>query len=188
MGMELIRSIESKEARRCLVEQKSLHFMQVEAFMLGAQQIVPALPRIPSPTVRELRAKLLYEETMETIAALGVEIVYDPAEMEGGIGLAGRFVATEPYPRPGIAVEEEDYSFLAQIADGCCDVAVVSTGCLIACGLPDVVLQNEVNNNNLLKLVPGHRIRDDGKLIKPPNHPTPRLMELIRYQSQDIED
>lgn len=68
------------------------------------------------------------------------------------------------------------------VADGCCDVKVVTTGTLTAFGLSDDSLQFEVDSNNLRKFAEGHTIDSGGKLIKPPNHPAPRIKEIIAAQ------
>lgn len=150
--------------------RKSEHQMQVEAFMLRAKQEVPMVPTEPTEAVRILRAKLIMEEALETIR----------------IGL-GINVAAASY-KGVVEIKEEDLRFfpskdrpfsMVETVDGCCDVAVVTTGTLSACGVPDSMFQIAVNQNNLMKFGPGHSIRKDGKLIKPPGHQPPKIQMLL---------
>ena len=154
---------------------KSIHQKSVEEFMRHARQDVPDRPHVPSPEARILRAKLLYEETMETIAALGVSVqhIFEDANAEGEI--APRFVI-------------DGDPDLVEIIDGCCDIAVVTTGTLSACGVPDEPFQQAVNANNLAKFGPGHSWREDGKLIKPPGHKPPDLHGILQSLMTDSID
>lgn len=151
--------------------EKSPHQQRVEEFMLKIGCDLPDKPTIPDEKIRILCAKLILEEAMETIDALGVEF---------GVGIGGG----------GISLPSKFYHFnfqinpykscnLEEIADGCLDTRVVSTYTLSACGIPDEEVQLEVDNNNLAKFGPGHYIREDGKLIKPPDHKPPNLKSII---------
>ena len=134
------------------------HINNVADFMIGARQEVPPGPTIPSSEVRLLRAKLIYEECMETINALGVDHIL------------GKFVDAG----------EEHYNAL-EVLDGACDVAVVTNGTLIACGLYGVFPEalERVDLNNLSKIGPGAVWREDGKLLKPPGYVPVDLTDLI---------
>ena len=153
---------------------RSPHQQRVDAFMRLALQDVPSTPLQPKPAVRMLRAKLIFEEAMETINALGVQIVF------GGGGQVGEII-NDPIAN---TVKPHDYRLVGQadlvgIVDGCCDIKVVTTGTLTACGVADQPVQFAVDANNLAKFGPGHRIREDGKLIKPPGHKPPDLLSLL---------
>lgn len=141
------------------------HYDQVKKFMELARQDIPSSPQMPSFEVRQLRARLTLEEALEKIKGLGFEVTvrntYEPVNMNEVVLLE----CGEPN--------------LEEIIDGCCDLNVITTGTLIACGLPDVVFQNEVDKNNLAKFGPGHSIREDGKLIKPPGHKPPDIKSLL---------
>lgn len=146
---------------------KSDHQLRVEEFMRLAGQEVPKSPALPSLEVRRLRAKLILEEALETIHALGFSInadFLDSRKLENAYCLE--------------LVDVGDPN-LEEIIDGCCDIKVVTTGTLSACGLPDDLFQEEVDNNNLAKFGPGHSRRSDGKLIKPPDHKPPKIKELL---------
>lgn len=135
---------------------KSFHQKRVEKFMGLAQQELPLSPTIPSHEVLRLRAKLILEEALETVQALG---------FEADVVFHGDFV------RPP--------QNLVGILDGCADLSVVTIGTLSACGVPDIELLELVDANNLAKFGPGGYRRDDGKWIKPPGHKAPDIAGLL---------
>lgn len=136
------------------------------------RQSVPPAPGIPPADVRVLRAKLILEEALETVAALGVDlalVVGDPAAARPTCApLAADRIIFNPGPP-----EQAD---LIGIIDGCCDTNYVATGTLAACGVPDLPHLRAVNAANNAKFPGGKGIfRDDGKFLKPegwtpPNH------------------
>jgi len=134
------------------------HIWAVEGLMLGAKQTVGKSLRVPTPEERILRAKLIYEEALETIEALGVDFVL------------GKF----------IDAGEENYN-PEKVLDGGCDLAVVTNGTLIACGLQHVFGEalERVDQNNLSKVGPGAVWREDGKMLKPPGYKPVELKDLI---------
>lgn len=158
---------------------RSPHQQRVDAFMRLALQDVPGEPIMPKPSVRKLRAKLIFEEAMETINALGVQVLF------GGSGQVSMAINDPNAPDPKDRVKPHRYEVvgrgdLIEIVDGCCDIKVVTTGTLTACGVSDQPVQFAVDANNLAKFGPGHQIREDGKLIKPPDHAPPDLLSLLR--------
>ena len=94
---------------------------QVKSWMAAYGQETPEKPVIPSLEVRKLRAKLILEEALETISALGFSRV--PSFGPGGL-FEGH-----------VLVEHEEGPNLLEIADGCEDLKVVTEGTLVACGL-----------------------------------------------------
>lgn len=164
-----LKSVDAYEKLWNENNQETPHYQKVKEFMVGARQDVPSSACIPSKEVRELRAKLILEEAFETVEALGVCLWY----MEGSPLITEMIVyeCSEPGngPQPN----------LEQIVDGCCDIKVVTTGTLIACGVPDKVVQDLVDDNNLDKLARG-TIREDGKLIKPPDHQPPDVKGFLK--------
>lgn len=146
---------------------KSEHQQQVEEFMRLAKQEVPDKPTVPSEEVRLLRARLIYEECMETL--------------EDGLGVIIRWDMNKKNPEGVVSPEfiiRKDFN-MEELIDGCCDISVVTTGTLSACGIPDTPFQEEVDNNNLAKFGPGHSWREDGKLIKPPGHKPPNIKQIL---------
>lgn len=157
---------------------KSEHQLRVEKFMELAKQEVGDYPRQLTEGERILRAKLILEEAIETIyQGLGVEVACHMV-IDKKKGLVSTVLL-----RP----DETILKFYAnperfdpeQVVDGCCDLKVVTTGTLSACGIPDEPFQKLVDENNLAKFGPGHSWREDGKLIKPPEHKPPKIKQLI---------
>ena len=111
---------------------------------------------IPGPEVRLLRAKLIYEEAMETIAGLGV-VRFDNGEF--------------------VVVGEGD---LEQIIDGVCDTDYVGVGTLASCGvLFDKIHKEEVCNANNPKLPGGVAIFNaSGNFLKPEGWIGPDHMKI----------
>ena len=134
------------------------HYDRVRRFMRLAGQETPAAPLVPDEETRRLRAELILEEALETIEALGFRV--KPVK---GVGTIASTRCVE-------LVADKQPSLLDTI-DGCCDITVVTTGTLIAHGIPDLPFQTAVDENNLAKFGPGGYRRDDGKWIKPPDHP-----------------
>lgn len=148
---------------------KSNHQLRVEEFMRLAGQAAPTNPTLPSLEVRKLRASLILEEALETIEALGFSVRIDnDTEYD-----------TEVVMGPNLYFDDDYKPDMEGVIDGCCDLKVVTTGTLSALGLPDDLFQEEVDNNNLAKFGPGHSLRSDGKLIKPPDHKPPKIKELL---------
>lgn len=136
------------------------HLTSVRLFMTKAKQTTSFKVRCPSPEERILRAKLIYEEAMETIGALGVDYIL------------GKFVDAG----------EESYSPL-EVLDGVADMSVVACGTLIACGLDGVYPEalERIDINNLSKVNGKHSFREDGKLMKPPDYEPVYLNDLVTY-------
>lgn len=145
--------------------------------------------RVPCTLIREmseegrlLRAKLIYEECMETIAALGVGIDLRGALARGYCSPANSGKVLDATLIEAMVREVESGSLgiegpmdLVGVVDGCYDVMVVTTGTLSSLGIPDEPGQELVDNNNLAKFGPGGSVRSDGKLVKPPNHTPPDI-------------
>ncbi len=113
-----------------------------------------------------LRASLILEEALETITALGCEV------------LAERTFQVSKSNVSIVSVKEPD---IVEVCDGIADLSVVSIGTLSALGIGDKKLLEIVDENNMEKFAEGHSWRADGKLIKPPNFkgPTDKIKEYI---------
>ena len=161
------------------VREKSVSQQRVEKFMglIGTEsQNVPNSPIMPNASIRELRAKLILEECLETVRDLGFATMIQPSDLNGRLYLT----------KDDIILVQTGNETLVGIADGCADIAVVTTGTLSACGLSDVSIQECVDMNNLEKFGPGHSFREDGKLIKPPGHKPPDLEGVIEAQRKEV--
>lgn len=144
--------------------KKTPHQKRVEEFMRLAKQAIPDKPTVPDDKTARLRASLIMEEALETVKALGCEVL-----VEGTFDLnKGNYGI--------VSVREPN---LEEICDGCADLSVVNIGTLSACGVPDKKLLELVDKNNLDKFGDGHSWRADGKLVKPPNHQKPDIKGFL---------
>lgn len=140
------------------------------------RQAIPDTYTIPDEATRLLRARLLLEETLETIQALGFTVMI-PVSGPCVIG-----VNTEPdviyyaVSMDNAEFEDNYHSNLEGIIDGACDVQYVAVGTMLCCGAPDELHMNEVNRANNAKFPNGEAITNEhGKFQKPkgwqpPNH------------------
>lgn len=150
---------------------QSDHQLRVEQLMIRSKQTVPNTPTTPDESVRILRAKLILEEALEAVEALGIIVNTDYIHIRrDNLG----FTAI-----PGAQLD------LSEIAKECCDISVVTIGTLSACGIKDLIPQQLVDENNLGKFGPGHSYRPDGKLVKPPNYPKPDIKNEINRQKDN---
>ncbi|MBT5250426.1 MAG: hypothetical protein P8H65_01150 [Rhodothermales bacterium] len=118
---------------------------------------------VPDEKTRILRAKLILEEALETVDALGVHVHIEGIEIvEEGLQYSG-----------GGEIN------LQEVADGCADISVVTMGTLIAFGIDDEPLLEEVDASNLRKFGEGSYRREDGKWMKPPGWTPPDIMGAI---------
>jgi hypothetical protein len=121
---------------------------------------------------------------MEKIHALGIE-VYIPSTMvdarsleDGSLWISDRKQVKFKIERP------QDF---IGIIDGCLDQRVIATGTLVSMGVPDALLQMEVDENNLRKFGPGGYRDAEGKWRKPFDHKPPQIQELLRTMFPDNE-
>lgn len=153
------------------------HQRRVDAFMHLAGQERPTIPIIPSEDIRRLRAKLILEEALETIAALGFAVKYTGVDWTSGaeqdclVGIDDVELQRGPEPN------------LIEIADGCADISVVTIGTLSACGINDRPLLEEVDRSNLAKFGPGSYRREDGKWMKSSDWVPPDIKSVLAEQA-----
>lgn len=147
---------------------KSPHQDRVEAFMRAGGHRVPDRPEVPTPEVCLLRARLALEETLETIAALGFEVVpHGDADHVHMAGLDFRRVGQPD---------------LVKVVDGCCDTRVIATGTLSAFGVADESVQREVDRSNMDKFKDGVQHDQYGKIKKPAGWRPPDLDGVLKAQ------
>lgn len=143
---------------------------RTEMFMRASGQTVNSRPTTPCERDRLLRAKLIFEEALETIAGLGCRVLDFTNN------------AIEPKSND-IRIEAlSDTEFdLVDAIDGCVDLIVVATGTLSTIGVDDKPHQLEVDNANLRKIGPGGvcERREDGKLLKPKGWTPPDHVEVL---------
>lgn len=149
---------------------KTKHQRRVAKFMKLAGQEVPKTPTIPDAKTRELRAMLILEEALETVAALGF----------------GACVHWEQHsdetPKHDITLDELAKPDIVEVVDGCCDISVVTMGTLLSFGVSDRKFLEEVDRSNMRKFGPGSYRREDGKWMKPPLWEAPDILTLLKEQ------
>ena len=150
----------------------SPHYRRVRSFMQKVGQETPHSPVIPDEATRILRAKLIFEEALETITALGVQVSVSTGN--------GSVVVND---------SSSDHSFnpdgpvdMEGVVDGCADISVVTVGTLISFGVDDEPVLKEVDEANLRKFSPGSYMREDGKWIKPPDWRPPDIEGVLQRQ------
>ena len=148
------------------------HFTRVRTFMQKAGQDTPARPVIPDEATRILRAKLILEEALETVEALGVQVALTDADGKPIID------------RKALAFSAPNDVDLEGVVDGCADISVVTVGTFIAFGVDDEPILEEVDAANLRKFAPGSYRREDGKWMKPPGWTAPDIMGTVERQGE----
>lgn len=142
---------------------------QVREFMIAAGQDCPSKLTDMDDETRLLRARLLLEETLETIDGLGISVS----------------IPTSTYPRE---VSFDDLSFsiskdmeiLATI-DGMADVSFVNYGLANAMGIDMEPFEHEVFLNNMSKFIDGYK-DENGKFRKGPSYKSVDLKPILDKQ------
>lgn len=145
------------------------HQDRIRKFMVLAGQRCPTIPTMPDEETRRLRAKLILEECLETIHALGLSVITINPQQQGVIMSNVHII---PFSAPD----------MVEVIDGLADISVVTYGTAIAMGVDMDPIIKEVDQNNLAKFGPGGYRRDDGKWIKPPGHKKPDISGLLNLQ------
>lgn len=164
--------------------QTTKHYDKVKQFMQNGGQETPDCVTIPDEKTRILRARLMLEEVLETIQdGLGLDVVVmgmDPDKVREEYGSFtlphGIIQKGELIFRPARPVN------LVEVADGCADTKVVTTGTLIAFGIPDDELQDIVDDSNLAK---GNVKDEHGKIQKPPGWQPPDVKGFLERISPE---
>ncbi|MCY3488020.1 MAG: nucleoside triphosphate pyrophosphohydrolase family protein [Bacteroidetes bacterium] len=111
------------------------HYQRVKTFMEKVGQETPTEVVVPDEHTRLLRARLILEEALETVHALGISVRVQGQEANID---SCEFTPNKPVDLEGVA-------------DGCADISVVTIGTLIAFGIEDEELLREVDEANLRK-------------------------------------
>lgn len=143
--------------------------------MQKAGQATPVSPTIPDPETRLLRAKLILEEALETIEGLGVRVEASTSSSEQIMDLSDC----------GLSFSVKGEPDLEAIVDGCADISVVTIGTLIAFGIDDEPVLEEVDRANLRKFEAGSYRREDGKWMKPPGWSPPDILGVIARMGEE---
>lgn len=159
---------------------KSEHQLAVEKFHDGIGLTTPSEPVVPTDDKLTSRCMLLLEEVLEFVDACGVEIhtrVPTPeSDWQQWKNMRTEFKDLTFYKTSAAKAD------LVGMADGLADTMVICAGGLAVCGIDDIPLLREVDNNNLLKISTGHLDEVTGKFIKAPNHPKPDIAGVLKAQ------
>jgi predicted HAD superfamily Cof-like phosphohydrolase len=163
------------KASNPLLNMSTDHYERVHRIMDAFGQTVHTAPTIPDQKTRILRARLIMEEALETIEALGIGITITGLADSYSDGASVEFSGLEFH-----ACKEPD---LAKIADGTADLSVVNVGTMIACGLPDRPLLEAADKDNLAKI--GGPIDEHGKFQRPAGYVSTDWEELVAAIDDD---
>src|SRR5262245_43693266 len=130
--------------------------LQVQDFMLAAEQACPGTPTVPDNAILELRYKLMNEELQEFARAVTRHWLV------------------------GHAYDEQE--ILVEVADALCDLMYVTLGTAVAFGITLAPIFEAVHESNMQKFIDGHR-REDGKYIKGPSWRPPPIKSLLEAQA-----
>lgn len=168
----MIEQYEKSKAVMQSVARTTEHYERVKAMMQRIPgQETPDEITIPDENTRVLRAKLILEEALETIDALRVNVFLKTGTSAFAINTNSDLAF---YGTLGGEAEVD----VVEVCDGCADLSVVTTGTLIAFGVPDKALLEEVDRSNLSKFEDGY-LREDGKWCKGPNWTPPNIAKAI---------
>ncbi len=144
-------------------------FQRVRRFMQKCGQRTPDVPFEPTQEDRKRMAAVLLEEIIETIEkGLGVNVVWKHDKESRRLSEPS-FHIMGPFD-------------MVEAVDGALDTIVTARAILIGCGVADWDLEEAIDTNNLAKFGPGSCTREDGKHMKPPNHPAPPIALLLKDQ------
>lgn len=132
------------------------------------------------PAIRdaELRAKLIMEEAVETVAALGYTVVADVYRVEPD--------ADGTLPKMMTFEKSYDEPNLEEAIDGICDLIYVAMGTGVAMGIDVEEHYDEVHRANMAKL--GGPKRADGKQLKPKDWTPPDHQKIMRRQEARVAE
>jgi len=152
------------------------HIQMNKMIMNKVDQTTSETLRVPSAQERLLRAKLIFEEAIETIEALGISVNFDVAASQ----------SEKPYDITVVFNDAGEASYNPkEVLDGVCDLTVVANGTLLCCGLHNVLEDalKRVDLNNWSKVKNGVIRNADGKYQKPPGYKQVVLDDLIERVS-----
>lgn len=146
------------------------HVDNVAQFMMLGDQPPQPSPAAPEHDTILLRARLILEEALETINAMGVAVIIDGATA----GMANAEFELDP-----------DAVDLVALADGVADLTVVATGTALAFGIDPLPVQQIVDQSNLAKVINGVTRDSNGKIVKPTGWQPPNVAAEIARQTSD---
>lgn len=151
---------------------------RVKEFHLATNS--PAPESIDLGSVRiELRAKLIIEEAIETVEAMGYRVSVRPVRTTRGVATEASLIRVRMvgggYKKPN----------WPEVIDGLCDLVYVTLGTAVEAGINLNPFFREVHRSNMLKI--GGPVRADGKALKPEGWEPPRI-DLILDRLLSLSD
>lgn len=135
-----------------------------------------------TPEIRdhELRAKLILEEAVETVGAMGfaVEARLYPRYEDDPAKRAEHGDPLDTQNLPYIWAHEQETPDEVEVIDGLCDLLYVTFGTAVAAGIDLDAFFHEVHATNMAKLA-GEK-RADGKQLKPEGWRPPQIAVLLQ--------
>ena len=151
------------------MQKNKTHVERVKEFMVKAGQATPEMPNIPNPETRLLRARLIMEECLETVEALGIQVLING-------------YSEEPVSMASLNFKETSTGDIVAVMDGIADINVVANGTAIAYGVNIEPIQDLVDKSNLDKFRGDAHRNEAGKWIKPSDWEAPNIAEEIGSQ------
>lgn len=143
----------------------------VKEFHEAGNQPVLDKPQIPPEDRVILRGKLITEEYFETMEALFPELEEYFNHLKETV--QEKIKETNPDETPPNIVE---------LADGLGDLDYVVEGTRLEFGINGEPVGMEIQRSNMAKFGPGSWIREDGKVMKPPDWTAPDIEGELKKQ------
>lgn len=138
---------------------------KVTKFHVATGQPVLPRPAVPPHDRVRLRAKLIFEESMETIGAL--------------FGFSREDVMRRlVLPMNHMMDQIDPQAQIVDIADGLADLIYVCIGCALEMGIPLEAVFDEVQRSNMSKTIDS-KLREDGKIQKGPKFSPPDIGAIL---------
>jgi predicted HAD superfamily Cof-like phosphohydrolase len=166
-------------------EGKTPHYRRVEALHRALGIAIPDTPTIPSLEDRVAAARMIFEEALEAVRALGADVVVRSCSGTNAIGEQIRDGEWRGWAVLADKTEGRPEPDLAHIAKEAADCSVVAVRAMVICGIRDEAVLEAVDATNDSKLHGGKPVfRDDGKLLKNPSYVPVDLGPVIEAQRQ----
>lgn len=140
---------------------------QVTDFHRAFDQPIHDKPFVPSEDRLKLRGRLIMEEPLESLLALGAEPDY--------VLMAAQYI------RAAVDSIKRERCNLVELADGLGDSDYVNEGTRLECGIPGRAVAAEIQRSNMAKLGPDGKpmYREDGKIMKPDGWTPPNIKGVL---------
>lgn len=173
-------------SKEILARRKSMHQLRIESMMKQIRALAPDMPDLPTTPVLPPasmilnRARLVFEETMELLEALGVGI-----HVKNAYGSLHTYLTKDDFK---LTIDKPpDITDIPHIAKELADVSVVTIGTFSEFGICDTPILEEVDIANLRKFSDGCYIDENKKLRKPPDFKDADLSATLKDQGLNLE-